>query len=479
MKRKSTNNLYIKEIHTVLLMFVHRNYSSMTKLQLLLVVMIFSSLASSAQFDWQALPSAPTSPYRFDDIYFLNPKIGWAVKPIAAPVINLGQIWETRDGGMNWKLNHDSSQTYYRCVGFADSLNGWIGNLADTTISNDTIPLYSTHDGGKTLQPINLPYPRPKGICGISVVTDSVVYAYGRYYGPPVLAMTKDKGKTWVTKDMSPYASVGLIDGWFWSKDTGFITGQNGANSVILHTVDGGNTWQTVYQATRGDTDHVWKIFFPSRNIGYGSIEYTGKLQGYQTTYKTYFTCTTDGGKTWVEKPFITGYDEEGCGFINDSTGWIGGWSGMNYITTNWGNTWKIDSSFAFQTLGQYSPEPYVNRFRRFGDTIMYAGGNTIYKLDTRITGISELKNTNAFVSNYPNPFTDKTTITYILQRPCRNVVIDIYNAQGQKASSKNLGFKNVGQNNYVFNEDLPAGVYYYSITTSDIKMCKKMIIIK
>ncbi|HSY77542.1 MAG TPA: T9SS type A sorting domain-containing protein, partial [Bacteroidia bacterium] len=105
--------------------------------------------------------------------------------------------------------------------------------------------------------------------------------------------------------------------------------------------------------------------------------------------------------------------------------------------------------------------------------------GNTIYKLDTRITGINELKTTNALISNYPNPFTDKTTITYILQRPCRNVVIEIYNAQGQKVSTKNLGFKNVGQNNYVFNEDLPAGVYYYSITTSDIKMCKKMIIIK
>jgi hypothetical protein len=87
---------------------------------------------------------------------------------------------------------------------------------------------------------------------------------------------------------MSPYASVGLIDGWFWSKDTGFITGQNGGNSVILHTVDGGATWQTVYSATRNDTDHVWKIFFPSRNIGYGSIEYTGNLM-YRGNYKTYF----------------------------------------------------------------------------------------------------------------------------------------------------------------------------------------------
>ena len=406
--------------------------------------------------------------------------MGWAVEPIGGPV-TVGKVWETRNGGATWVLNHDSSVTYYRSVGFADSLTGWIGNLADSSISPDSIPLYVTHDGGKTLNPVPLPNPQPKGICGISVIGDSTVYAYGRYYGPPVLAMTKNKGKTWVTKDMSPYASVGLIDGWFWSKDTGFITGQNGPNSVILHTVDGGNTWQTVYSATRGDTDHVWKIFFPSRNIGYGSIEYTGALS-YNTSknnYKTYFVSTTDGGKTWTEKPFITNYDEEGCGFINDSTGWIGGWSGMSYITKDRGNTWTLDSNFGIQTIGQYAPSPYINRFRRFGDTLMYAAGNTIYKLDTRITGINELKNNATSMGNYPNPFKDKTTIGYILARPSRNVVLEIYDATGQKLMTKNLGFKGVGQNTYVFNDELQAGVYYCTITTPDVKLCKKMVVIK
>lgn len=109
----------------------------------------------------------------------------------------------------------------------------------------------------------------------------------------------------------------------------------------------------------------------------------------------------------------------------------------------------------------------------------MYAAGNTMYKFDTKVTGINELKNANTAFSNYPNPFSNKTTIGYILQRPCRNVILDIYDAMGQKIESKNLGFKNVGQNSYVFNDDLPAGVYYCSITTADIKLCKKMVVIK
>lgn len=234
----------------------------MKRIHILVVLLLTSSASLFAQYNWQALPSAPTTPYRFDDIYFLNPKMGWAVEPIGG-AITVGKVWQTRDGGFTWTLGFHNTITYFRCVGFADSLNGWVGNLADSSISPDTVPLYYTKDGGRTLLPVNLPSPRPKGICGISVASDSVIYAYGRYFSPSVLAMTKDKGNTWVTKDMSPYASVGLIDGWFWSKDTGFITGQNGNNACILHTIDGGNTWQTVYQATRNDTDHVWKIFFP------------------------------------------------------------------------------------------------------------------------------------------------------------------------------------------------------------------------
>lgn len=400
--------------------------------------------------------------------------MGWAVKPIGGPIV-LGEIWETRDGGNNWVRNFDSSQTYYRCVGFKDSLNGWIGNLCDSSISKDSIPLYSTNDGGKTLFPVNFPSPKPKGICGISVVTDSVVYAYGRYYGPPVLAMTKDGGKTWTTKDMSPYASVGLIDGWFWNQDTGFITGQDGLNSVILHTLDGGSTWQTVYHATRNDTDHVWKLFFPSRDTGYGSIENTGT----SLTGSRYFVKTVDGGKTWKEYPFISGYDEEGIGFISNNVGWIGGWSGMSYITTDGGNTWNLDSNFGVMTIGQFSPAPYINRFRRFSDTLMYAGGNTVYKLNTKLTGINEIKARKMSISNYPNPFNNTTTISYILARPCTNVTLEVSDATGKKILFKNLGFKNVGQNVYDFNDNLQPGVYYYTISTSDMIVSKKMVVVK
>ncbi len=435
-----------------------------------------------SQYNWFVYPNTPTTPNRFDDVYFINPNQGWAVDPLVPNFpsgVTLAKVYETRNGGVSWQLVHDSMNDYLRCVGFIDSIHGFIGDICLAFGGNDTNPMYYTNDGGKTLTPVNFPYPRPKGICGISVVTDSVVYAYGRYNGPAVLAKTINAGKTWKTTDMSPYASVGLIDGWFWSKDTGFVTGQNGGNSVILHTVDGGVTWQTVYASTRNDTDHVWKIFFPSRNVGYGSIEYTGNF-AQRGIYKTYFVKTTDGGKTWTEHPFIDNYDEEGCGFINDTVGWIGGWTGLSYKTIDGGSTWNIDSNFAIPSIPKTQPLPYINRFRKFGDSLFYASGNTIYKLMLYKSDTTKpaILSSNSF-TNFPNPYNTQTTILYTIPRTSKYVTFEVYDITGKKLFTQNLGAQIAGTHQMNYSQPLAPGEYTYTITTDNFKGTRKMIVTK
>ena len=450
----------------------------MKKVFLLLIVFCFYSPKIFAQYNWIVYPLTPTTPARFDDFYFINPNQGWLVDPIDGYPNGYAKIYETRNGGANWELVHDGMSSYLRSVGFIDSVHGFIGNLADLTVSSDTVAMYSTNDGGKTLTPVSFPSPRPKGICGISVVTDSVVYAYGRYYGPPVLAKTTNAGATWTTTNMAPYASVGLIDGWFWSKDTGFVTGQNGNNSVILHTNDGGATWQTVYAATRNDVDHVWKIFFPSRKIGYGSIEYTGSGSGPSNRY---FVKTTDGGQTWTEHPFIPNYDEEGCGFINDTVGWIGGWTGLSYKTTDGGNTWNTDSNFGVSTIPRTQPLPYINRFRKFGDSLMYAGGNTIYKLMlyNPVEAVSKYQAPEGMLSNFPNPYNTQTTILYTLPRTSTFVDFEVYDITGRKLFTQNLGAQLAGAHEMTYSQPLAPGEYYYTITTDNFKGTRKMVVVK
>ncbi len=431
-----------------------------------------------AQYSWQSLPNAPKS-YRLDDIYFLNPNQGWAISPYYGLLENpskFGQIYRTIDAGKNWQLLKDSSLTYYRSVGFADSLTGWVGNLGDTTATPDTIPFYHTVNGGITWSPVtNLPSPRPKGICGISVVTDSVIYAYGRYYGPAVLMKTTDKGTTWKTQSMSTYAS-GLVDGYFFNKDTGFVTGGSPTkNATILSTFDGGTTWKTRYLSTRNDTDGVWKLSFPSRNIGYASIEYWGTNW---LNRKTYFLKTTDGGMTWKENSFVTNYDLQGIGFINDTTGWIGGWSGTNFKTTDGGLNWNWDITFGvatppYNTSGDYN----MNRFRRFGDTLMYASGNTVYKLQVHNqTGIHELQNQIEHLENYPNPFSTETTISYSLYSS-DIIFIEVYNSMGEKISSENLGTQNPGEHIYLLKVNLTSGIYFCILHSENGRVTKKIVI--
>ncbi|MBK6504992.1 MAG: hypothetical protein IPG02_04815 [Ignavibacteria bacterium] len=129
-----------------------------------------------------------------------------------------------------------------------------------------------------------------------------------------------------------------------------------------MFTSDGGETW--VNRATtppRGQW--CWKISFPDRLNGYVSLE---KISG----SPVYFYKTTNGGETWEEKTFLnTAADEEGIGFINASTGWLGGWFFNTYKTTDGGNSWNSDP-WGFN----------LNRIRVINDTLAYGAGARIYK---------------------------------------------------------------------------------------------------
>jgi|GEM_PF-681859 len=461
----------------------------MKRLLFLLLIIPFNLFS---QYYWQGLTNAPKS-WRNDDIYFLNANMGWAIHGSYQYYSNkqFAQVYGTKDGGNTWQLLKDSSKSFFRAVGFADSLTGWVGNLADTNnyggafYTHDTVPLYQTNDGGKTWTPANLPNPHPIGICGISVVNDSVVYAYGRWNSKMWnnnvgFVKTTNKGKTWVYHDMSAYF-YGMVDGWFFNQDTGFLTGASTTyKAQILETFDGGNTWQVSYCSTRKDTDEVWKIFFPSRDTGYASIEF----QAFDNTKQKnrYLVKTINAGNTWTEMPFVGPYDEEGIGFINDTVGWIGGdecW--YTYITFDGGNTWAPDNGFGIASPPyQNCSDSYVmNRFRKINDTLMYACGNTVYKLSGKTTAINDLKKRVQNVENYPNPYSSATVIKYELSQACHNVKIDVYTASGQLIYSENLGAQSGGIHNYIFNKNVYSGAYYYTITSDEYVITREMIKVK
>lgn len=438
---------------------------------LFVCLFILSSFGIRAQYQWHALSGAPQS-YRFDDMHFINPLQGWAINPayMSFSPTQYGRVFKTNDGGQTWSLIHDSSLSFYRSVGFADDQHGWIGNLANSIFTPDTTFMYQTNDGGVNWTPVtNYTGVKPKGICGISVVTDSVVYAYGRYFGPPVLMKTINQGQSWITQDMSFYAT-GLVDGYFFSKDTGFISGSWGdpKRALLLSTDDGGSTWQVRVHLNRPN-EYVWKLSFPSRMVGYASIENTSS-PGSDTTH---FLKTIDGGVTWQEHIFRTDqyYDLQGCGFINDSVGWIGGDCCIpkTFKTVDGGMTWNVDTSFVSTPV--YSFGGYViNRFRRFGDSLMYASGNTIYKMKNNPTSTIDLNLHQLSCTISPNPCREHLMIQLNQQSGLINVsILNIFGQVIYQGEIENDELE-------IDTRSLPSGLMLVNLTSENQVFLTKII---
>ena len=319
--------------------------------------------------------NAPTASSRTDDIWFLDPNIGWAVN-------SDGQILKTTDGFRTFVVQHTAPGVYMRCVGFADALTGWVGTFTPAR------RLLHTKDGGNTWDPVaNLPAGAPVIVCGISVVSNRVVYASGtnRPADKARMVKTLDGGRTWTALDMTSHASI-LIDTYFTDESHGWVVGgktdvpnpttRDQMKPVVLETFDGGSTWVNRLAGQEADFpfgEWGWKIQFLNRNLGFISLENfrAGAILK-----------TTDGGASWKRLKINDPQGNaniEGIGFIDENNGWVGGWGssvrplpGFSSGTTDGGNSWQDANHIGL----------FLNRFRFFGSPVSvgYASGDTIYK---------------------------------------------------------------------------------------------------
>ena len=80
---------------------------------------------------------------------------------------------------------------------------------------------------------------------------------------------------------------------------------------------------------------------------------------------------------------------------------------------------------------------------------------------------------------NYPNPFNPSTSITYQLPRK-GHVVLKVYNTLGKEVAELVNETKEEGVYSVTFNGDnLPSGMYFYKIQSSEFIDVKKMLLLK
>lgn len=426
-------------------------------------------MTNSANLQWSPT-NAPIASSRTDDIWFIDPMVGWAVN-------SNGQIIKTTDGGDTWEQQFQDN-IYLRCISFASPLKGWAGTLTAGK------RLYSTADGGQNWQLIDniLPALAPSAICGLSVVNESVVYGSGTNYPdrPPRMVKTVDGGATWTAWDMSEYATL-LIDNYFINENCGWVVGgkadrsitnpsRNSVIPVVLYTEDGGKTWVNRVADISSSFplgEWGWKIQFLNEKVGFVSLENFN--QGA-------ILKTTDGGKAWTRIRINDDQGNvnlEGVGFVDENLGWVGGWGsadfkgGFSSETNDGGENWQDANQ-----IGQF-----INRFRFFGNpvTVGYASGKTVYKysaapviapLVERVAPLSFLA-TNASAKFYQS-----VNIEYTLPENIQTVRIDIWSQFGSfvrqlvDESNPSAGQKAVvwdGKNDA--GETLPPGIFIYRLT--------------
>ncbi len=419
---------------------------------------------NSQTYSWTATNS-PLASFRYEDVYFLNPDTGYAVHYYDLPFGgDWGYIIKTTNGGNAWTKILDSTNLQFRDVGFTDALHGFVGTFEHTNIGADTNIIYQTSDGGLTWTGApNFPGPDSAGICGLRVVNSTSIYGVGRYEGHAGFYKTIDNGLTWSYKNLDSLVS-GLVDISFFNADTGFIIGTTGPSyfngkARILYTTDAGLNW-SIAKTSIHNNSLGWKLTFPSRKIGYVSMQF------FNSPSIQYFFKTTDGGITWQENSYSggpsTGYDIEGMGFLNDTIGWVGGSSNV-YYTLNGGSTW------ALQTWGNN-----LNRFRFLSDTLAYAAGNKIYKMNRNAVGVKQFVH-DMKLNMYPNPTTDQAYFEFYLYKAMR-VKLSIYDLSGREVEQvfdKNFSYGN--QHFVWYPQDLAPGVYICKLIVGDEVISKKL----
>jgi photosystem II stability/assembly factor-like uncharacterized protein len=189
----------------------------------------------------------------------------------------------------------------------------------------------------------------------LSVVSSSVVFAGGDIPGPKgagervgVFVKTIDGGKTWTETTLDrPDMLITTINAiHFINPTTGWLAGVTSKmEGVVLRTTDAGVNWEATLVTIVKQVPTT--IYFIDENRGWmggtfpvGEDDDEEEMEGKPTD----LLFTSDGGKTWVAQRRlpITVLD---ISFIDNNTGWLTGYKGAIYKTTDGGLSWNQQRS--------------------------------------------------------------------------------------------------------------------------------------
>ncbi len=296
---------------------------------------------------WQAGEKMPSHPSTIEslDLMMLDANQGWLLG-IGAPAMGSAtvQLFETKDGGLNWEMVYDTSNH------LSDRNGLWVENfypyeeiftfLPDQSGFFSNGSLFSSPDGGRswTLRSLDPPpgfpdidcrsvgckylnvvsapeFTSPQaGVLRRRVYLSSEEVRNSFHYGADLgqlpqaqfLYFTQDGGKTWLPKPLP--VKIGTV--YFMDGQTGWLLGKNDPDPAtatqLYQTINKGETWSQIcadcllplgskLQFLDGQTGFA---FYPLSDVEYYRYFDARLLEAVQNSFLFY---TKDGGRSWAK----------------------------------------------------------------------------------------------------------------------------------------------------------------------------------
>lgn len=343
----------------------------------------------------------------FNDIYFLNRSLGWAVA-WNYDFMNFGtHFFKTTNGGQFWsRYFHPDTMIFANCIYFFNENRGWIG----LAMSNP-VTIFETSDGGATW--------------------DSSRVELGFVSNFPVRAIKFADSLTGV-------AGGGFID----------IAG------VVWMTTNGGYNWVSDIVGA----EPFYDVEFKNENDFFvcgGDYEY-----GVSTAY------STNSGVNWNYRTLDIFGMGLGMGFRNQQEAWItSNFSQKLIYTTDGGSQWfQIDAPDSSTLYGLNFANQITGWSVGNNGTILKYINNSV-NIKNEFGSVFDFK----LFQNYPNPFNSSTNLRFQLSYPSM-VTIKVYDVLGREVSTILNEMKHPGEHRLRFDaSDLPSGIYFYRIISTGL----------
>ena len=363
--------------------------------------------------------------------------------------IRTGYIVRTTNGGIDWMAADSVADLMIRGVTLSPAGFGW-------AVGEDGLVLRTLDYGASWEQQST---PSNEDFNDVKTLDGMTAWAVGS----GAIVRTLSGGTFWVlmrTDTIYHLAVCALNSQSVW------VAGSDGS---VLHSADGGYTWEPRNIPAYWDCLGLSSIAFVNENRGWVWGEgfcHGGDIPSYVTWE------TTDGGVTWE----MSEENLAGITFSDALNGWAFGYQSLLH-TTDGGDTWVTEADIPYNGLsynGLYFADATHGWAVGYNGAILYHSGETNVP-----PGEGETVPQAYALSAYPNPFNASTHLSYEIPATTR-VNLSVFDLTGRLV--RTLEDRVMLQGTHAINfdaSDLPSGMYFLRLNTASLATTQKLLLLK